>query len=189
MAANRQQYIGLILAGGRGTRAGGADKGLLQYEGRALIEYSIDALHPFCDPIFINCNRSQEQYAQYGLPLIGDPDDSFPGPLRALAQLLPSLPAGNLITLPCDTPGITEQHIQQLIDASRQQPGAWVYISAGGRDHPLHALLPAELIPALIEHVNATGEVRLMRALAHFPHVSVELAEDPALNLNRPQGG
>nr|WP_246589615.1 NTP transferase domain-containing protein [Marinobacterium ramblicola] len=176
----------MILAGGRGTRAGGADKGLIQYEGRALIEYSIDALRPFCDPIFINCNRNRDLYAQYGLPLVSDPDDSFPGPLRALAQLLPSLPTGHLITLPCDSPGISAQHIQQLVDANRQQPGKWIYATAGDRDHPLHAILPAELIPELITHVNTTGEVRLMRALAHFPHMSVEFEGDPMLNMNRP---
>jgi len=184
--AATRHYTGLILAGGRGSRAGGADKGLLPFQGRAMIEYSIEALSPFCHPIFINCNRNHTRYAQYGLPLISDPDDSFPGPLRALVQLLPSLPAGDLITLPCDTPGVHAEHIRRLVDAARQAPGSWVYATAGGRDHPLHALLPAALIPKLIEWVESTGEARLMRALDHFPNVRVELDDALELNLNRP---
>lgn len=188
-ATGGQDYTGLILAGGRGSRAGGADKGLVHYDGRALIEYSIDALRPFCDPIYINCNRNRASYARYGLPLIADLNDSFPGPLQALADLLPQLPGKDLITLPCDTPGIDATHIQRLIDAGRKAPDRWIYLASGGRDHPLHALLPATLIPQLIDFVAATGETRLMRALAQFPHIKLELDQELTLNLNRPGSG
>ncbi|KEA64532.1 Molybdopterin-guanine dinucleotide biosynthesis protein MobA [Marinobacterium lacunae] len=186
MTAGKKHYAGLILAGGRGTRAGGEDKGLLEYQGRALVEFSIQALQPFCDPLFINCNRNQDRYARYGLPLLSDPDDSHPGPLRALAQLLPHLPDKDLITLPCDTPGVRSEHIQQLIDGSRSQPGHWIYAAAAGRDHPLHAILPASLIPELTALVADTGETRLMRALAQLPSVRVDIDDAFDLNLNRP---
>lgn len=183
-----KRYTGLILAGGRGSRAGGADKGLVQHAGRALVEYSIDALGPYCDPIYINCNRNHERYAQYGLPLISDRDDSFPGPLRALADLLPQLPEQDLITLPCDTPGISYEHIQRMIEASQQAPDRWIYIASGGRDHPLHAVIPTTLITKLVDFIRSTGETRIMRALTHFPHRKLELEEIAALNLNRPGG-
>lgn len=178
-------YTGLILAGGRGRRAGGIDKGLACFEGRPLVEYSIAALTPLCQRLYINCNRSHGEYRRYGLPLISDPRDDFPGPLKALAELLPQLPGDRFLLLPCDSPGIREEHLRLLITAARAQPEHWVYLRAGGRDHPLHACLPAALGGELSALVRRTGEARLMKALAQLPSLGVELEGNPQLNLNR----
>lgn len=178
-------YTGLVLAGGRGRRMGGQDKGLIEHEGRPLVSYSLDALQPYCQQIYINCNRNREAYAAFGHPLISDPDDSFPGPLRALADLLPELPDNDLLILPCDTPGIGPEHIKTLIEVSLNYPGHWVFLRADGRDHPLHALLPQSIKASLLEFIRQSGEQRLMRAIDALPHVAIELSDSLLLNLNR----
>jgi molybdopterin-guanine dinucleotide biosynthesis protein A len=179
------RYTGLILAGGRGSRTGGADKGLLEFNNRALVEYSIAALTPFCDALYINCNRHHDEYSRYGLPLLSDPQGDFPGPLKALGALLPALQGQYFLLLPCDTPGILPEHVQQLIETSRAHPDHWIYLKAGGRDHPLHACIPATLVAPLHAFIQHTGEARLMRALAQLPSMAVEIEADPKLNLNR----
>ncbi len=180
-----KNYTGLVLAGGRGRRTGGEDKGLIDYQGQPLVSYSLNALQPHCHQIYINCNRNRDSYARFGYPLISDPDDSFPGPLRALAGLLPELPEEDLLILPCDTPGVSQEHLQTLIDVSLNYPGHWVFLRADGRDHPLHALLPQALKAPLLDFIHQSGEQRLMRAIDALPHVAVELSDSLLLNLNR----
>ncbi len=174
---------GLILSGGRGTRVGGADKGLLPYYGRPRVEYSIDALRPHCDRLYLNCNRNPGLYSIYGLPLLSEPQHDFPGPLVALSRLLPDLPGETFLILPCDTPGIRPEHIALLLEAAKEYPEHWVYLTSDGHEHPLHALLPARLVPELVRLVEA-GETRMMRVLRELPSVGVELKEDRLLNMN-----
>ncbi len=174
---------GLILSGGRGLRVGGADKGLLPYRGRPRVEYSIDALSPHCDRLYLNCNRNPGLYSIFGLPLLSEPQHDFPGPLVALAQLLPELPGSRFLILPCDTPGIRTEHIALLLDAAQKYPEHWIYLSSGGREHPLHALIPAALVPELVQRVEA-GETRMMRVLQEMASIELALKGDVLLNLN-----
>ena len=53
---------GVILAGGKARRMGGADKGLITLNDRALVDYIITALQPQVGNLVINANRNLEQY-------------------------------------------------------------------------------------------------------------------------------
>lgn len=184
-------YTGLILAGGRGQRVQGADKGLLTWKGKALIEYSLLALQPHCAQLYINCNRNQQRYRQYGHPLVEDLSPDFPGPLQALGDILPALPGTHFVLLPCDTPDITPALVARLLESSRQHPRHWIYATADGRDHPLHSVFPADLLPDLLAQVTA-GEKRLMRALERIPSQAIAFPGGLRLNLNhlaQPQEG
>src|SRR5690606_7670207 len=55
----------LLLAGGRGQRMGGADKGLLEWQGRPLIAWLHDLVRPLSDDLIISCNRNSERYAAF----------------------------------------------------------------------------------------------------------------------------
>ena len=80
-----RNITGLILAGGRGQRVGGADKGWLIYEGRPLIVSVIERFAPQVGPLLISANRNVERYAAYG-EIVGDDladvmGERFAGPL------------------------------------------------------------------------------------------------------------
>ncbi|HID48564.1 MAG TPA: molybdenum cofactor guanylyltransferase MobA, partial [Chromatiales bacterium] len=75
----------VILAGGIGRRMGGQDKGLVELDGRPLIEHIIDALKPQVMTILINANRNQYRYASYGYPVITDTLANYQGPLAGFA--------------------------------------------------------------------------------------------------------
>lgn len=175
---------GLVLAGGRGRRVGGADKGLLLYQGQPMAKYSLDALSPWCSRLFINCNRNAEQYAALGATTVTDRVTDFPGPLVALADLLPCLPGARFLILPCDTPGVRAAHVAQLLQASERHPGAWVYLRAEGRDHPLHACVPRTLLSSLRHQVQERGETRMMALLGQLPSVALPVTDAHAFNCN-----
>ena len=59
----------LILAGGRATRMGGADKGLVALSGRPLLAHALSALSaqlPAPARVWISANRNLEVYAGFG---------------------------------------------------------------------------------------------------------------------------
>lgn len=97
---------GGILAGGRGSRVGGADKGLLAWRGRRLVEHVIDRLRPQVGPILISANRHAETYAALGATVVADARPGFPGPLAGIAALLAASPAEWLLCVPVDVPGV-----------------------------------------------------------------------------------
>src|SRR3974390_418370 len=89
MTIERNSITGLILAGGRGSRMGGVDKGLQTPHRTTLVKHAIDRLSPQVDRLLINANRNLDIYAGFGLPVCPDAETSFAGPLAGmLAGLL-----------------------------------------------------------------------------------------------------
>lgn len=175
---------GLVLAGGRGRRVGGADKGLLLHDGQPMVKYSLDALAPWCQRLFINCNRNAQQYAALGARTISDRRADYPGPLVALCDVLPCVPGNYFLLLPCDTPGVRAEHVGQLLHAAQGGIDAWVYLRANGRDHPLHACVPRSLLAAMRQCVEVGGETRMMALLEALPSRAIDLGAQCDLNRN-----
>ena len=94
----------LILAGGRGQRMGGRDKGLISWRGKPLIQWLCDAARPVTDDLLISCNRNHDAYAEHADRLVCDDDDTFPGPLAGIRAGLAAARHARLLVLPCDTP-------------------------------------------------------------------------------------
>ena len=79
---------GVILAGGRGSRMGGQDKGLIEFNGRPLVEHLLAALQPQTGALLITANRNQERYQVYQLPVVNDELTGFQGPLAGFAAAM-----------------------------------------------------------------------------------------------------
>lgn len=94
----------LLLAGGRGQRMGGQDKGLLEWRGRPLIAWLHDVARPLTDELLLSCNRNHARYAGYADLLVSDDEDGFPGPLAGIRAGLAAASHRWLLLLPCDTP-------------------------------------------------------------------------------------
>ncbi len=60
---NKHNVTAVILAGGKGRRMDGKDKGLVELANRPLVEYVIDAIKPQAETIRLNANSNQEQYS------------------------------------------------------------------------------------------------------------------------------
>lgn len=140
---------GVILAGGQGSRMGGVDKGLLELQGRPLIEYLLAALQPQVAAILINANRNRERYQQYLYPVISDELLDYQGPLAGVAAALQAANTDYVLTVPCDGPELAADTVIRLLTALQAQQAELAVAHDGERLQPVHALIPVSLLPSL----------------------------------------
>ena len=67
-----EHITGLILAGGRGQRLGGVDKGLQPWRGKALVDHALERLAPQVGTVLVSANRNVADYAARGLRVLAD---------------------------------------------------------------------------------------------------------------------
>jgi molybdopterin-guanine dinucleotide biosynthesis protein A len=106
---------GVVLAGGRGARMGGIDKGLQDFNGTPLALNALRRLAPQVNEVVINANRNLEAYRAFGVPVFADdaPDD-YAGPLAGFLAALTHCKTPWLATVPCDSPMFPEDLVQRL---------------------------------------------------------------------------
>ena len=63
------EITGLVLAGGRGSRMGGVDKGLQNFNGTPLALHALMRLQPQVGELMINANRNLAAYESFGVPV------------------------------------------------------------------------------------------------------------------------
>lgn len=137
--------LGLLLAGGRGQRMGGADKGLLDWHGRPLAAWVLDAMRPQVDRVWISANRNRERYAALGAEVLPD-EQAFAGPLSGVQTALHrAAGAWDWIWLaPCDLPTLPAQ-LCAALHAARGEAPAVLPRTPDGRLQPVHALFSTQL--------------------------------------------
>ena len=131
---------GLILAGGRGSRVGGADKGLLNWEGGTLVDAVLARFAPQVDQVLISCNRNLEQYAQRAAT-VSDELADFQGPLAGLCAALPQCKTELIITVPCDCPNLPLNLVSRLIQQLHSGNYELCYAHDGEREQYLFSAL------------------------------------------------
>jgi hypothetical protein len=67
-----EAITGLILAGGRGSRMGGVDKGLQNFNGVPLALHTLMRLSPQVGEVMVNANRNLAAYEAFGVPVWPD---------------------------------------------------------------------------------------------------------------------
>lgn len=148
---------GMILAGGMARRMGGQDKGLIPYQGRPLIAHVLERLEPQVQTILINANRSHDQYAQFGHPVIADAEDGFLGPLAGILAGLRAARTELLLCVPCDSPEIGPDLAAKLASPFAQAGTRIAVASCAGRLQPVFAVLQADLSDALDDFLRRGG--------------------------------
>ncbi|WP_211454602.1 molybdenum cofactor guanylyltransferase MobA [Collimonas antrihumi] len=112
-----QNITGLILAGGRGARMGGVDKGLALLDDKPMVAHVIARLAPQVNSLIINANRNQSSYAAFGHPVWPDEQPDFAGPLAGLQAGLSHCTSPYLVTAPCDSPYLPHDLVSRLAQA------------------------------------------------------------------------
>jgi molybdopterin-guanine dinucleotide biosynthesis protein A len=106
---------GVVLAGGRGSRMGGIDKGLQLLKGKALWRHVADALQPQVTKLVISANRNLDCWRSSGYPIITDSLNDFPGPLAGMLSVMHQVEGEWFLFCPCDTPFIPSFLATRLI--------------------------------------------------------------------------
>lgn len=175
---------GLLLAGGRGARLGGVDKGLVPFRGQPLAQHVIERLRPQVGSLLISANRNADRYAQWA-PVVDDADPAaFAGPLSGIRAGLAAAATDWLAVAPCDLPQLPRDAVAQLAIAVGDAPAA--YAAPAGEGHSLVCLLHRSLL-APLDQAIAAGEPRVARWFQAISARAVPFADARAFaNLNAP---
>nr|WP_298138305.1 molybdenum cofactor guanylyltransferase MobA [uncultured Pseudomonas sp.] len=163
----------LLLAGGRGQRMGGHDKGLLDWRGRPLIAWVHDLVRPLTDDLIVSCNRNQERYAAFADHLVSDEQSDFPGPLAGIRTGLHAARHSQLLVLPCDAPLLDRALLDELLSQAGNHP---VMVRQGEYWEPLFSLIPTAL-GADLERAWLAGERSPQHWLRQFEPRALQCPE------------
>lgn len=157
---SKQDVTAVILAGGKGRRMQGEDKGLVELADRPLIEYVIEAIKPQVKTIIINANRNLPLYSDYGYDVISDTLDNYQGPLAGFFSAMQKATTSHIVTLPCDGPLLASDFVERLIFALNKDNTEIAVAHDGKRMQPVHALIPLGLSASLESYLNS-GERKI----------------------------
>lgn len=188
------ELTGLVLAGGRGSRMGGVDKGLQNHHGIPLALHALLRLQPQVGHTMVNANRNLAAYEAFGVPVWPDALPagmaSFPGPLAGFLAGLEHCETPYLVTVPCDTPNFPVDLVARLGRALLAE-GAEIAIAATVEDgrlqpQPVFCLMRASLAASLAAFVQG-GQRRIDRWTAGHRCATVVFDDAAAFaNANTP---
>lgn len=154
---DRSAITGAILAGGRGRRMGGADKGLVRLHGRPLVEHVIERLAPQVGRFVISANRNGDVYADYGFPVVADIVSGYRGPLAGMLSVLHAAATPFVLCVPCDAPVLPADLAARLATGLIEARADACVVSCDGRMQPVFALLRCTLAGHLQEYLRRGG--------------------------------
>ena len=115
MLIKTDDITSLILAGGKSTRMGGIDKGLIEINGELIIKNLSMLASKYSHSVFINANRNIDKYKRLGFSVIEDSLKNFQGPLSGIYSGLCQMKTKYLLTLPCDGPLICDEYFDRML--------------------------------------------------------------------------
>lgn len=161
-----QDITGLILAGGRGSRMGGVDKGLQNFNGMPLALHTLMRLQLQVGTVMINANRNLSAYESFGAEVWPDVLADYAGPLAGFLTGLERCETPYMVTVPCDTPRFPLDLVARLA-AALERDDAEIAMAAGPetdaqgqtqvRTQPVFCLLRIELLESLVKFTQGGG--------------------------------
>ena len=171
----------VILAGGKGARLQGADKGLRSVSGKPLIAWVTAALQAQVTNIAICANRNLAQYAQYAR-VISDAGTPFRGPMAGVLAALKNANSDWVLTVPVDCPRLPSDLVDRLYQAACQASGSVVH--DGKQRQPLFALYSRSLEAAAAEALNCDQPVWRFQEESGMIVVDFSDVHEAFVNLN-----
>lgn len=159
---SKDDVTGVILAGGRGSRMGGADKGLQNFRGMPMAMYTLLRLAPQVSEVMVNANRNLSAYESFGVPVWPDALADYAGPLAGFLTGLEHCETEYLVTVPCDTPLFPQDLVARLAEALVRE-GAEIAMAAAPeedgqvRAQPVFSLLRRDLMESLVRFTHGGG--------------------------------
>ena len=168
---------------------GGTDKGLIELNGRPMVDYVVSALRPQVSELLINANRHLEQYAEIGdCPVISDQIQGFVGPLAGMASAMESCGSPFLLTAPCDSPLVAPDLAKRLFQSLKDEDAEISVAHDGERLQPVFALLSRELLPSILCYLT-DGHRKIDQWYESRRFTTSDFSDRPDmfLNINTPE--
>ncbi len=160
------QITAMVLAGGRGSRMGGADKGLQKFNGTPLALHALMRLQMqeggLIGELMLNANRNLAAYEAFGVPVWPDSLSDYAGPLAGFLTGLERAELPYLLTVPCDVPHFPADLVQRLAAAFEDPATEIAMVSAPEEDgqlrpQPVFCLMRVELLESLMAFTQGGG--------------------------------
>ena len=161
----KNDITAIVLAGGRGSRMGGVDKGLALFNGTPLALHALRRMASQVGRVMVSANRNLNAYKNFGaefgqaFQVIPDPDSEFAGPLSGFVAGLSTCQTPYLITVPCDSPRFPVDLVNRLASHTGlglHEDGFEIAMAAqGGWTQPVFCLMRRELLPSLTSFMES----------------------------------
>jgi molybdopterin-guanine dinucleotide biosynthesis protein A len=179
-----KDITGLILAGGRGSRMGGVDKGLQPHQGVPLALHALLRLAPQVGELLINANRNLGAYEAMGAPVWPDSLPDYAGPLAGVLTGLEHCETPYMVTVPCDSPLFPEDLVARLAEALDAEDAEIAMAATPGPDssrqvQPVFCLMKTELIESLVRFTQS-GQRKIDKWTAQHRCVEVLFEDEQA---------
>jgi molybdenum cofactor guanylyltransferase len=158
-AIGKEQITGMVLAGGRGSRMGGVDKGLQSFRGMPLAMHALLRLQAQVGETLINANRNLAAYESMGVPVWPDALPDYPGPLAGFLAGLERCETPYLVVVPCDSPLFPQDLVERLAEAFAEKATEIAVAATREGDtlqpQPVFCMLRADLMESLVRFVQS----------------------------------
>lgn len=160
MTTERPETLCVVLAGGLGRRMGGGDKPMREIAGRTILDHVIERLQAQCDGLMLNANGDPARFARFGLPVVADTIEGYPGPLAGILAALEWTAANRpgvewVVSAAGDCPFLPRDLVARLQRARSAERANLAVATSGGQSHPVIGLwkvaLRDELRHALVD--------------------------------------
>ncbi len=187
MSSPNKRICGVVLAGGKGRRLGGVDKGLLRSQGKPFIAYILELLAPQVGDVLINANRNISEYQKHG-KVIQDNLEDYQGPLAGMQTAMANTDKAWILTVPCDSIHIPADLASRLYENADTHQSRISVAHDGQRLQPVHALIHCSLAGSLTDYLSG-GERKIDRWYAKHDFVHTDFSDyaDSFLNVNTPE--
>lgn len=173
MANDKLTITGVLLTGGQSRRMG-ANKALLEFGGRTLIEKNLDVLSQICSEVLIS-SRDEELYKGYGYEVVTDVIKGK-GPLGGIYTVLQRAQYDLLFLAACDMPFLNKDAIRFLYEEMGDFDVVVPHVA--GRLHPLHAFYHKRLASLVQEKIQG-DKLRLTDVLSECRTKILKLDSGP----------
>ena len=175
------QRVGVVLAGGTGSRLG-RTKGDLVVGGVTFAERAARALGPVCGTVVVSVAPGGANPAP-DYPTIEDPDPPGRGPLVGIDAAFAVTGSADLVVLACDYPRMGPEALKVLLAAARDEHELVLFTDSRGRDHPLVGLWRRALA-ARVRDALELGLLKVRGLLAEVEVCRVGPAEAAGIDLD-----
>jgi len=176
-----QNITAVILAGGKGSRLGGVDKGLVELNGTPLVQHLINRIQPQVSKIMISANRNLDSYKNFGFPVYKDDINDFAGPLAGILKALQECESEWLLVVPADSPFVPHDLALRLSEHTKDVK--LVIPHDGEYLHPTFALIHKSMESSLHHFLN-DGERKARVWMQQQPHAIVDFSDQASAFIN-----
>jgi len=181
----QSSVTGLILAGGKGSRMGGVDKGLQAFRGKRLVDHVYERFAPQVGGVIINANQNHEEYKSFGVRVVSDAIGGYAGPLAGLHAGLSISKRPFLATVPCDSPFLPADLIERLYQRIDETGAELAVAKTGEQPHPVFSLVRRGVLDHLAEFLKGGGrKIDAWYATLNVVEVAFDDEPDAFSNIN-----